>query len=237
VTADEQKKAAALAALDYIKPGMKVGLGTGSTADHFITALAQKVKEGLEIECVATSKQTFQRATQLGFRMTTLEKQPYLDVTVDGADEFDPNFQLIKGGGGALLAEKIVASSSRYMIVIADQSKQVETLGKFPLPVEVVPFGVNATAWKIERALKLLNLKGKLVLRLKNGKPFRTDNGNTIIDVAIGAIPDPNQLSIYLNSIPGVVEDGLFVDICSIVLMGTDDGVKTLKKRAHAGAR
>jgi ribose 5-phosphate isomerase A len=156
-----------------------------------------------------------------------------LDVTVDGADEFDPNFQLIKGGGGALLSEKIVASSSRYMIVIADKSKKVDTLGKFPLPVEVVPFGVNATAWKIERALRLLNLKGKLVLRLKDGKPFRTDNGNAIIDVGLGAIPDPNRLSMYLNNIPGVVEDGLFIDICTIILMGTDSGVETFKKPSH----
>jgi ribose 5-phosphate isomerase A len=232
VTADEQKMSAALAALDYIKPGMKVGLGTGSTAGYFITALAQRAREGLDIECVATSQQSYKQATMLGLRMTTLETHPYLDVTVDGADEFDPNFQLIKGGGGALLVEKIVASSSRFMIVIADQSKQVETLGRFPLPVEVVPFGVNATAWKIERALRLLDLKGKLVLRLANGKPFRTDNGNAIIDVAIGAIPDPNRLSIYLNSVPGVVEDGLFIDICTIVLMGTSDGVKTFKKPA-----
>jgi ribose 5-phosphate isomerase A len=232
VTAEEQKKAAALAAVEYIRPGMKVGLGTGSTANHFITALAQKVKAGLDIECVATSRQTFQLATSLGIRMTTLEKQPRLDVTVDGADEFDGNFQLIKGGGGALLVEKIVASSSRYMIVIADQSKKVQTLGKFPLPVEVVPFGVNATAWKIERALKLLNLKGKLVLRLKDGKPFRTDSGNTIIDVSLGAIPDPGRLSMYLNNIPGVVDDGLFIDICGIVLMGTDKGVEKLVKKA-----
>lgn len=232
MTADEQKTAAALAALDYIHPGMKVGLGTGSTANKFIAALAMRVKDGLDIDCVATSKQTFRFAADLGLRMTTLEKHPYLDVTVDGADEFDPNFQLIKGGGGALLVEKIVASSSRYMIVIADQSKQVSTLGKFPLPVEVVPFGVNATAWKIERALRLLGLQGKLVLRLENGKPFRTDNGNAIIDVSLGAIPDPNKLSLYLTSIPGVVEDGLFIDICSIVLMGTDSGVKTFKKPA-----
>ncbi len=230
MTADEQKKAAALAALEYVKPGMKVGLGTGSTANHFITALAGKVREGLQIECVATSRQTYQLASQLGMKMTTLEKQPYLDVTVDGADEFDGNFQLIKGGGGALLVEKIVASSSRYMIVIADQSKKVETLGKFPLPVEVVPFGVNATAWKIERALRLLNLKGKLVLRLKDGKPFKTDSGNVIIDVSLGNIPDPGRLSMYLNNIPGVVDDGLFIDICGIVLMGTDEGVKALKK-------
>jgi ribose 5-phosphate isomerase A len=234
VTADEQKKAAALAAVDYIKPGMKVGLGTGSTANHFISALSVRAKlENLDIECVPTSRQTQQFASSLGLRMTTLEKHAVLDVTVDGADEFDPNFQLIKGGGGALLSEKIVASSSRYMIVIADKSKKVDTLGKFPLPVEVVPFGVNATAWKIERALRLLNLKGKLVLRLKDGKPFRTDNGNAIIDVALGAIPDPNRLSMYLNNIPGVVEDGLFIDICSIILMGTDKGVETFKKASH----
>ena len=232
MTADEQKKAAALAAIDYIKPGMKVGLGTGSTANHFIAALAQKVKEGLDIECVATSKQTFQLASSLGIRMTTLEKQPRLDVTVDGTDEFDGNFQLIKGGGGALLVEKIVASSSRYMIVIADQSKKVETLGKFPLPVEVIPFGINATAWKIERVLQILNLKGKLVLRLKDGKPFRTDSGNTIIDISLGAIPDPSRLSSVLNNIPGVVEDGLFINLCGIVLMGTDKGVEKLVKKA-----
>ncbi len=233
MTADEQKMAAALAALDYIKPGMKVGLGTGSTANHFITALALRVKDGLSVDCVATSKQTFNAASDLGIRMTTLEKHPLLDVTVDGADEFDSNFQLIKGGGGALLSEKIVASSSRYMIVIADKSKQVSTLGKFPLPVEVVPFGVNATAWKIERALRILGLRGRLVLRLENGMPFRTDNGNAIIDVSLGAIPDPSRLSMFLNNIPGVVEDGLFIDICSVILMGTGKGVETFKKASH----
>jgi ribose 5-phosphate isomerase A len=233
VTADEQKKAAAIAALDYIKPGMKVGLGTGSTADHFIRALAEKARGGLDVECVPTSGQTQALASSLGLRMTTLEKVPLLDVTVDGADEFDPDFQLIKGGGGALLSEKIVATSSRYMIVIADSSKQVPVLGKFPLPVEVVPFGVNATAWKIEQALRILNLKGKLVLRLKDGKPFRTDNGNVIIDAAIGAIPDPARLTVRLSNIAGVVETGLFVDICSIILMGTDSGVETFKKSSH----
>lgn len=231
MTADEQKKAAAVAALEYIKTGMKVGLGTGSTANHFITALAEKVKqEGLDIECVATSMQSFQLATKLGLKMTTLEKQPRLDITVDGTDEFDDKYQLIKGGGGALLIEKIVATSSRYMVVIADETKKVGTLGKFPLPIEVVPFGVNATAWKIERALRLLNLKGKLALRVKNGKPFKTDSGNVIIDAALGVIPEPGRLSTLLNSIPGVVDDGLFVDVCGIVLMGTNDGVKTFRK-------
>ncbi|MFN4142316.1 ribose-5-phosphate isomerase RpiA [Aestuariivirga sp.] len=230
MTADQQKKAAAVAALDYIQPGMKVGLGTGSTANHFITALADKARAGFDVECVATSKQSFELARRLGLKLTTLEQQPRLHVTVDGADEFDGNFQLIKGGGGALLLEKIVASSSRFMIVIADQSKKVETLGKFPLPVEVVPFGVNATAWKIERALRILNLQGKLVLRLKEGKPFVTDSGNAIIDVSIGAIPDPNRLDNLLSIIPGVVDHGLFIDICGIVLMGTDEGVRTLRK-------
>lgn len=230
MTTEDQKKAAALAAFDYVKPGMKVGLGTGSTTNHFIRELAVRAKSGLDVECVATSRATFKLASDLGLKMTTLEKHPYLDVTVDGADEFDGSFQLIKGGGGALLVEKIVASSSRYMVVIADQSKKVNTLGRFPLPVEVVPFGVNATAWKIERALKICNLKGKLVLRLKEGKPFVTDSGNAIIDVSIGAIPEPGRLDALLDVIPGVIENGLFVDICGIVLMGTDDGVKTFRK-------
>ena len=230
MTADEQKKAAAIAALEYVKAGNKVGLGTGSTANHFITALAEKARGGFDVECVATSRASFQLASSLGLRMTTLEKQAHLDVTVDGADEFDGNFQLIKGGGGALLVEKIVATSSRYMVVIADQSKKVNALGKFPLPVEVVPFGVNATAWKIERALKLCDLKGKMQLRLKDGKPFVTDSGNAIIDVTIGHIPEPRRLDNLVKSIPGVVDHGLFIDICGIILMGTDDGVQTFRK-------
>lgn len=230
MTAEEQKKAAAEAALEFVQAGSKVGLGTGSTANHFIRALAEKAKAGLDVECVASSKATFQLATSLGLKMTNLDKQPHLDVTVDGADEFDQNFQLIKGGGGALLVEKIVATSSRYMVVIADQSKKVDALGKFPLAVEVVPFGVNATAWKIDRALRICNLKGKMVLRLKDGKPFVTDSGNAIIDVAIGNIPEPRRLDNLIKSIPGVVDHGLFTDICGIVLMGTDDGVKTFRK-------
>ncbi len=219
-----------MAALEYVKAGSKVGLGTGSTANHFITALAEKVRGGFDVECVATSRASFQLASSLGLKMTTLEKQAHLDVTVDGADEFDGNFQLIKGGGGALLVEKIVATSSRYMVVIADQSKKVNALGKFPLPVEVVPFGVNATAWKIERALKLCDLKGKMQLRLKDGKPFVTDSGNAIIDVTIGHIPEPRRLDNLIKSIPGVVDHGLFIDICGIIMMGTDDGVQIFRK-------
>jgi ribose 5-phosphate isomerase A len=230
VTADEQKKAAAIAALEYVKAGNKVGLGTGSTANHFITALAEKARGGFDVECVATSRASFQLASGLGLKMTTLEKHAHLDLTVDGADEFDGNYQLIKGGGGALLVEKIVATSSRYMVVIADQSKKVNALGKYPLPVEVVPFGVNATAWKIERALKICDLKGKMQLRLKDGKPFVTDSGNAIIDVTIGHIPEPRRLDNLIKSIPGVVDHGLFIDICGIILMGTDDGVQTFRK-------
>jgi len=229
-TAEDQKKAAALAALDYVKPGMKVGLGTGSTAKHFTVALAAKVKEGLDVQCVPTSRATRQLALELGIPLTDLEKSPFLDLTVDGADEFDDKFQLIKGGGGALLFEKIVATSSKYMIVIADQSKKVATLGKFPLPVEVVPFGVNATAWKLERALRICGLKGRLVMRLKDGKPFVTDGGNAIIDISLGAINDADRLGNLLSVTPGVVDHGLFIGICGIILMGTDDGVKTFKK-------
>lgn len=231
MTADDQKKAAALAALDYVKPGMKVGLGTGSTANHFIKALGDRVKGGLDVQCVATSKQTFELARSLDIPITTLEQSPHLDITVDGADEFDDKFQLIKGGGGALLLEKIVASSSRYMVVIADESKKVDTLGKFPLPVEVVPFGVNATAWKIERALRICNITGKLTMRLKDGKPFVTDSGNAIIDVAIGRIPEPERLANLLSVTPGVVDHGLFIGICGIILMGSKDGVKTFRKQ------
>jgi ribose 5-phosphate isomerase A len=230
VSAEEQKKAAALAALDYIKPGMKVGLGTGSTANHFIRALAEKVKGGLSIEAVPTSRATHQLASGLGIPMTDLEKTPFLDIVVDGADEFDGKFQLIKGGGGALLVEKIVATSARYMIVIADESKQVSTLGKFPLAVEVIPFGVRATAWKIERAMKLCNLSGALTLRVRDGQPFKTDSGNAIIDLALGTIPNPDRFAGLIKSIPGVVETGLFIDICGIILMGTNEGVKTFRK-------
>jgi len=225
------KRAAALAALDYVKPGMKVGLGTGSTANHFITALAEKVKDGLAIEAVPTSRQTRELAKSLGIPLTDLEKHPFLDLTVDGADEFDSDFRLVKGGGGALLLEKIVASSSKYMVVIADQSKQVDMLGKFPLPIEVVPFGVKATAWKIERALKICKLEGKLSMRVKDGKPFRTDGGNVIIDAALGKIPDPDRLTSLLGIIPGVVDHGLFIGICGIILVGTKNGVKTLRKQ------
>ena len=230
MTPDEQKKAAAQAAVDLVRPGMKIGLGTGSTANYFIDLLGAKVREGFDVKVVPTSRATYDRAKTNGFTLVTLEEFPRLDLTVDGTDEFDGNFNLIKGGGGALLMEKIVASSSRYMFVIADESKQVTRLGKFPLPIEVVPFGFKATAWKIENALKSCNLAAKLTVRTKDGKPFQTDGGNIIIDAAIGWIPDPVKLSNLLNILPGVVDHGLFIGICGRVLLATKTGVKQLDK-------
>lgn len=231
MTADEQKKAAAAAAVELVRDGQKLGLGTGSTANHFIDLLGERVKrEKLRIKAVPTSKESHARAKAAGIPLTTLEETPHLDLTVDGTDEFDPGFNLIKGGGGALLLEKIVASSSRYMFVIADESKKVETLGKFPLPIEVIPFGFKATAWKIEKALDMLGLKAKLTVRVRSGKPFQTDAGHIIIDAALGRIPDPEHLARFLKSIPGVVDHGLFVGLCGRVLLGTPEGVKTLNK-------
>lgn len=178
-----------------------------------------------------TSKASHERARNAGIKLTTLEENPRLDLCVDGADEFDPNFNLIKGGGGALLFEKIVASSSKYFFVITDESKKVETLGKFPLPIEVVPFGFKSTALRIERILEICQLKAKLVVRTREGKPFVTDAGNLIIDAAIGRIPDPRKLASLLSIVPGVVDHGLFVDLCGRVIMGSKDGVQTFVRR------
>jgi ribose 5-phosphate isomerase A len=231
VSADEQKKAAALAAFNYVKPGMKIGLGTGSTANFFIDELGARVKQGLAVQCVPTSKATHERATSLGIPLVTLDQHPFIDIVVDGADEFDSDFRLIKGGGGALLLEKIVATSARYMIVIADKSKQVKKLGAFPLPVEVHSFGVKATAWKIERAFDQVGMKAKMTVRMKDGKPFRTDSGNIIIDCACGEIKEHEKLDFMINNIPGVCNNGMFIGICGIILVGTDKGVKTLEKK------
>jgi ribose 5-phosphate isomerase A len=209
---------------------MNIGLGTGSTANHFIEALAAKVKEGLDIKGVPTSRASKDLAEKHGITLTNLDAQARIDLTVDGTDEFDPEFRLIKGGGGALLFEKIVASSSRLMVVIADESKKVNKLGKFPLPVEINRFGTTATAWKMERAFAHLKLDAKMVLRLQDGKPFVTDGGHFIIDCAIGEIPEPGKLDHLLKSLPGVVETGLFIGICGVVLMGMPKGVKEFKR-------
>ncbi len=219
------KARAAHAALDEIGNGMKVGLGTGSTAAHFVEALGHRVRAGLDVICVPTSDATRALASEHGIRLTTLDETPDLDVTVDGADELDGRLNLLKGGGGALVREKIVASSSRRMVVIADHTKQVERLGKFPLPVEVVPFGVRSTARKIDRALEWAGSPGPMTIRVRNGAPFVTDNGNLVIDCALGQIADPEKVAAALSSVPGVVDHGLFLHLAKKAYIGTPDGV------------
>ncbi len=228
---EAQKKAAAEAALAYIEDGMKVGLGTGSTANHFIDALGERVKQGLNVTCVPTSIASEERARRLGIPLATLDELPELDVTVDGADEILPEgLVLIKGGGGALTREKIVAASSARMVVIADASKEMtaETFGRFPLPVEILPFGAGATLLKIERAIRDLGMSGELKIREKDGKTFVTDNGGWIVDCHLGHITRPERLAEALIDIPGVVEQGLFVGIASVALVAGPDGVRTL---------
>ena len=230
MTPDMEKRAAALAALDYVEDGMRLGLGTGSTARLFVEALAGKAAQGRKLICVPTSERTRKQAEGLGLTLSTLDETPLLDLTVDGADEIDGNIDLIKGGGGALLREKIVATSSKRMIVIADSSKQVETLGRFPLPVEVVSFGFKATARKIEQACRWAGCNGPMTLRVRDGKPFVTDSGNVIFDCALGRIDNPEKLSAALSSIPGVVEHGLFIGIASLALVGTGAGVSKIER-------
>ena len=216
---DSAKYAAAKRAVDYVEDGMKVGLGTGSTAAWMVTCLGERVRnEGLNITGVATSTRTAEQATQEGIKIVELDEARWLNLTIDGADEYDHNLNLIKGGGGALLREKIVATASDQMIVIADLSKQVETLGAFPLPVEVIPFGLRATKALIEETLVNMDVMGrKATLRMNRDEPFVTDQGNHILDLDLKRIGNPRKLSMVLNQIPGVVENGLFIDICDIL--------------------
>lgn len=227
--ADEQKKQAALQALTLVKPGMNLGLGTGSTANHFIRALGAKVKEGLDVKGVPTSRATAELAKELGIPLTTLGDHPFLDLCVDGADEFDDQLRLIKGGGGALLIEKIVATSAKEVVIITDETKRVKTLGQFPLPIEVVNMGMKATAWKIERAFRMFGMNPKMALRVKDGQLFRTDMGNAIIDAACGEIKDAERLEFVLNNIPGVVNNGLFINVATRVIMATAKGTQEIK--------
>ena len=224
--ADTAKRAAAARAVELVEDGMKLGLGTGSTAKVFVDLLAERVrKEGLELTCVATSGRTQGQAEALKLRVTTLDRAGPLDLTIDGADEFDEDLRLIKGGGGALLIEKIVAAASARMVVIADPSKEVVTLGKFPLPVEIVRFGSSATMRHIERALAGADVDGRaMALREGSDGPYRTDEGHYIVDLNLGRIGDPVELDAALNALPGVVETGLFVGLCSAVIVGEPDG-------------
>jgi ribose 5-phosphate isomerase A len=231
VTVDDKKLSAAQAAVEkYVQSGMKIGLGTGSTADHFTRALAKKAKGDPSIVCIPTSRATAELAKAEGLTLSTLNDHPYLDYVFDGADEIDPEFRLIKGGGGALLLEKIVATSSKFVVTIADESKLVEKLGKFPLPVEVVPWGMRATAWKMERAFQQAGMVPKMTVRMKDGKPFRTEAGNCIIDCACGEIREPSRIELMLNTLPGVVNNGLFINISGIVMVGTTNGVEELRR-------
>ena len=223
MSADDYKQAAAAKALEYVQPGMKIGLGTGSTAAKFVDLLGAKVKAGLDVVCVPTSEATAAQARALGIRLTTLDEEPVLDLTVDGADELDGELRLIKGGGGALLREKIVAVSSDRMIVIAERSKLVETLGAFAVPVEVVRFGLASTMRMVEGLAEDVGCVGPVTLRTaKDGSPFVTDNGNYILDCAFEALPDPESLDDVLRQIPGVVESGLFLGICDTAIVATE---------------
>jgi ribose 5-phosphate isomerase A len=223
------KKAAALAALELVRPGMRLGLGTGSTAKLFVDGLGAKVAAGLEVLCVATSEATQAQALGLGIPMSTLDETPELDLTIDGADELDSALRLIKGGGAAHLREKIVAAASKRMVVIADTGKQVETLGRFPLPIEVVPFGLEATRRAVAAAIASSGAHGELVLRKRaDGGVLLTDGGHYILDAHLGRIELPEVLGLALNQVPGVVEHGLFLGLATAAFLAGADGVRVL---------
>jgi ribose 5-phosphate isomerase A len=229
MSADDFKRQAAAKALEFVEPGMKLGLGTGSTAKHFVDLLGARVKAGLKVLCVPTSEATRRQAEALGVPLTTLDEVLQLDLTIDGADELDDELRLIKGGGGALLREKIVAAASDRMIVIADASKRVQTLGAFPLPVEVVQFGAKATRVIVEELAADAGCAGEITLRLKaDGQPFVTDGGNYIYDCAFGSIEEPEMLDEALKIAPGVVEHGLFLGLADLAIIGAPAGVEII---------
>ena len=224
--ADKAKCVAAKRAVEFVEDGMKLGLGTGSTAAWMVRCLAERVhKEGLRIQGVPTSTRTADLAVELGLEVITLNEAGRLDITIDGTDEFDANLILIKGGGGALLQEKIVSSASDKMIVIADLDKRVTHLGQFPLPVEVLGFGLKSSQIQIASLLAAQDVAGReITTRMAGDVPFVTDEGNYILDLHLGKIVDPAKLAIALNQVPGVVENGLFINICDLVVMGASDG-------------
>ncbi|MDP4891146.1 ribose-5-phosphate isomerase RpiA [Cypionkella sp.] len=228
---DKAKFVAAKRAVDFIEDGMKVGLGTGSTAAWMVRCLGERVRqEGLKITGVPTSTRTAALARQMGIHVTSLDEAKWLDVTIDGADEFDKQLALIKGGGAALLQEKIVATASDLMIVIADAAKEVQQLGAFPLPIEVIPFGWQTTKALVEEMLVSMDVLARDVsLRMNGERALVTDESNYILDLHLKRIGNPRQLALVLNQIPGVVENGLFIDICDIVVVGHGDGRVTVR--------
>jgi ribose 5-phosphate isomerase A len=223
---DKAKFLAARRAVDFVQPGMRLGLGTGSTAAWMVRCLAERIREeGLRVTGVPTSSRTADLARQLGVPVASLDDVKWLDLTIDGADEFDSDLNLIKGGGAALLQEKIVATASDQMIVIADAAKEVARLGAFPLPVEVIPFGWQTTKALVEETLVGLDVMERdVTLRMNGDRPLLTDEGNYIFDLHLRRIGNPRQMALVLNQIPGVVENGLFIDICDIVVVGHGDG-------------
>jgi ribose 5-phosphate isomerase A len=219
LSSNEIKQRVALKATSLVRPGMMLGLGSGTTMHWFVTALAEHVKEGLQITAVPTSSDVQKLAEEKGIPLTTLNEVDSIDLTIDGADEIDTNWQLIKGGGGALLQEKLVASVSRDLVIIADHTKMVEQLGNFPLPVEVVPYGWKQVQKRLEQFYKI-----RITLREKNNRPFLTDHGHYILDCHFKQITDAPTLNGELNLIPGVVETGLFIDMVSGLYIGYADG-------------
>jgi ribose 5-phosphate isomerase A len=222
------KMEAARAALAYVEDGMRLGIGTGSTAEEFVGPLAEKVAAGLRIVGVPTSERTAALCRELGIPLATLDEYPELDLVVDGADEIGPDLALIKGGGGALLREKIVAAASRRMIVIADASKLVAELGAFPLPIEVNRFGLKATEIAIDNAVAALGLNCERRLRMTGKEPFVTDGGHLIVDASFGRIRDARALSEALHAIPGVVEHGLFLGLAELAIVAAEGGIETI---------
>ena len=226
---NQEKEAAAQASLRFIKDGQVLGLGTGSTAAHFIRLLGEQVKNGLKIVGIPTSERSHEQATSLGIPLTTLEECQVIDVTVDGADEVDPQLRLIKGGGGALLREKIVASATRQLVIVADATKRVPVLGKFPLPVEVIKFARPLVAKRIAA------LGADVQTRLQpDGKPYLTDENNHILDCRFGQIPDADTLARQLSEMPGVVEHGLFIGMASVVLVANGSEIVELRREPWA---
>ncbi|MGO4184262.1 ribose-5-phosphate isomerase RpiA [Paenibacillus sp. TAF43_2] len=218
----DSKKLAAEKAVEFLKDGMVVGLGTGSTAYWAIQKIGQKVKEGLSIKAIATSRASEELAIELGITMLPFAEIEQIDVTIDGADEVNNEWNLIKGGGGALLREKIVAAASKQLIIIVDESKHVGQLGRFPLPVEIVPFGYEMTI------RKLRNLGAETSIRTNENQMFVTDNGNYIVDCQFGTISQAEQLEHTLNLIPGVVDNGLFIGMATKVIVGYANGTVKL---------
>jgi ribose 5-phosphate isomerase A len=225
------KRAASARALDFVQPGMRLGLGTGSTAKHFVDLLGERVAAGLEVIAVPTSEATRTQAERLGIKLTTLDETPALDLTVDGADEVAPDLTLIKGGGGALLREKIVASASARMVVIVDESKCVPVLGCFPLPIEIAPFGAAATRRAVVAAIEAAGCTGATSLRkAKDEQVYVTDGGHWILDARLRVIPDPRELAGRLCKVPGVMEHGLFIDTADTVIVAAASGIRLIKR-------